>query len=314
MSFDAAKYIAGPAIITWGAAASRYTAYTKSDIAVRMSRETWDVVTSMHGTIDRRAKSLPIAEVSFTPAGCLDTAAALWPYDAGDVGKSIFPTTDETLVIHSLGGIKYTFARAAMIKMPNLKLAASDTALGEVTFLCLVKNNTAPTAADAFVKIETAAFSDTSFDETNILSPGYTAALGARSTPYNAMESIDGFTVEFETDIRRDMIDRYGVISARLTSLAARATFAPTGLTEAQLATLLAFDGASALVPGQSLAGANENLVISGTGLTVTLYDVGIQAQDLAFGDAPRMGQLAFVGRRTWTAGAADPLFLITIA
>jgi hypothetical protein len=308
--FNPVNFIAGPAIITWNS----YTYYSRGDIRVAFRRETWDVATSMHGRVDSRLRSLS-AEVSFQPVGMLDTAAKYWPYVAGDIGKSIFAASDKPLIIQTLEGRKYTLPRAAISRMPSLKLTAADTLIqGDLTFLCLLKTSTEITTADSILKVEANAFSDTSFDETKIDSAGYTAALGARSSPYTAMESLDGFTIDFGMTLREDRVDRYGLVAARLTSLAAAARFTPVGLTEAEWDALVIPDGASALVPGQSVAAAAENLVISGTGLSVTLAKAGIVNHALAFGEAPRLGEIQFACQRSWTAGVADALWTITIS
>lgn len=303
VQFDPAKLIAGPAIVTYNGV----TWYSKDDIAVRIVRETWDVATSRHGRIDQRMKSIS-AEITFTPSGQVDQIAGLLPYGPDDIGANIFPTVDLPLVIHSIAGTKYTFARAAQIGLPSLTLAATNTALGAVTFLCLLKSNTAPTTDDSFLKIEAAAFSDATFDETEILSPGYTASYGVSFT---ALESQDGFSIEFGMDIVRDYVDRIGLVGARLKSLTAAARFKPTGITEAEYHTLCVHDGTGALVPGESLAKADTDLVITGTGLAVTIYKAGLATDALAFGDANRLGELVFTSRRSWTAGAADPLWAI---
>jgi hypothetical protein len=310
MQFNPVNFIAGPAVITFDS----QTYYTKGDIAVRNVRETFDVNASMHGLIDRRQKSLS-AEVSFTPVGQIENISKYFPYAVGDIGKSIFASTDKPLVIHTLAGTKYTYARAALIKMPTLKCAATDTFFGEMTFLCILQSNVDPATADAFLKVESTAFSEATFDETKISSPGYTAAYG--ETPYNALEALDGFAVEISVDIIRDYVDRFGCVGARLKSLAASAKFTPIGLTEAQWATLLALDGASAVIPGQSLAKADTDLVITGgatpTAVSLTIHKAGINAAALAFGDAARIGELEFVSKRTWTAGAANPLFTFAV-
>jgi hypothetical protein len=268
----------------------------------------------MHGLIDRRQKSLS-AEVSFTPVGQIENISKYFPYAVGDIGKSIFAASDKSLVIHTLAGIKYTYARAALIKMPTLKCAATDTFFGDMTFLCILKSNVDPATADAFLNVETTAFSDATFDETKISSPGYTAAYGA--SPYDALEALDGFAVEISMEIIRDYVDRYGIVAARLKSLAASAKFTPVGLTEAQWATLMALDGASAIIPGQSVAKADTDLIITGgadPAVSLTIHNAGINAAALAFGDAARLGELEFASKRTWTAGAANPLFTFTVS
>ncbi len=311
MSFTPANFIAGPAIVTY----DTNIIYSKDDIAVNCKPETWDVITSRYGKIDTRAKSLS-AEISLTPCGQIQNLTNFFPYAFADIGKKIFPAVDVPLVIHSIDGTKYTFARAALIKMPPLKLAATDTFFGGMTYLCIRKSAADPAAADSFVKVESAAFTDTTFDETKIASPGYTAAYGA--APYAAMESLDGFMIDIGMDIIRDNVDRFGIVGARLKSLTASAKFTPIGLTEAEWATLVALDGASTILPGQSFGKAGTDLVITGgttpLAISCTIHKCGIVNSGLNFGDKPRMTELEFTPKATWTAGAANPLWTFAVA
>jgi hypothetical protein len=122
------------------------------------------------------------------------------------------------------------------------------------------------------------------------------------------MESMDGFTFTPEMTVAEMAVDRFGVIAAKLTDLMASVRFRPVGLTGAQMLALGQYDGASAYLPGQRV-GTGTDLVISGTGLTVTLYSAGVSEDALNFGEEPRLGELVFVPKRTWTAGVADPLW-----
>jgi hypothetical protein len=308
MEFTPANFIAGPAIVTFDS----QTFSTKNDISVKIARETFDINSSRHGLIDKRLKSYAI-EISFQPVGQVENLTKYFPYDVSTIGSSIFSATDKPLVIQTLAGQAYTFARAAMIKMPTLKLSATDTMFGEMTFLCILKSATDFVTAGALLGIASSAFSNTTFDESKITTPGYTAAYG--SAPYATMESLDGFTVEIGMDITRDYVDRFGIVGARLKSLSATAKFTPIGLTEAQWATLVALDGANVVIPGQSVAKSDTDLVITGgssPAVSITLHKAGILNSGLAFGDAPRLQELEFVCKRTWSSGTADPLFTFT--
>ncbi len=310
MPFTPANFIAGPAIVTHNG----QTYYSKGDISVRIARETFDVSASMHGLIDKRVKSVAL-EVSFQPVGQIEALTKYFPYSVASIGASIFPAVDLPLVIQTLAGQAYTAPRAAIIKMPTLKLAATDTFFGEMTFLCILKSATDFTTDDSFLKIAATAFSNASFDETKIASPGYTAAWG--TAPYDAMEALDGFSVEIGMDIIRDYVDRFGIVGARLKSLSASAKFTPVGLTEAQWHTLVALEGADAIIPGQSVAKAGTDLVISGgtspLAPSLTIHKAGIVNMGLEFGDKPRLAELEFASQRSWTAGVADPLFTFDI-
>jgi hypothetical protein len=303
---DPTKVIAGPAIVTFDS----YTWYTQGDVTIRFRRETWDVKSAIGGTIDKRLKSVS-AEVSFTPVGEIENLAKSYPYAPGDCGKSIFSATDKPLVVHSIAGQKYTFPRAAVSKMPSLRLGAGTTAFGDMTFMCLRKSTTDWTTADSLLKIEAAAFSDTGFEESLVLSSAFTAAYGAGFT---AVEAQDGFTIDFALDLIEDRVDRWGLVNARLRSIAVSAKFKPTGMTEAEWDSLVLPDDTGVVVPGQSLAKAATDLVITGTGLTVTIYKAGIADHELAFGEPQRLGELAFVSKTTWTVGVADPLWLMAVA
>ncbi len=311
MQFNPVNFIAGPAIITFDG----QSFFSKGDIVVKNTREIFDVNSSMHGLIDKREKSIS-AEVSFTPVGEVEALTKYFPYTVAEIGKSIFPATDKPLVIQTLAGTKFTYARAALIKMPSLKLAATDTFFGDMTFLCLRKSDVDPATADAFLKVEATALSDATFDQTKITSPGYIAAYGL--TPYNAIESHDGFAVEIGMDIIRDYVDRFGCVSARLKSLSASAKFTPSGMTEANFAALLALDGTSAIIPGQSVARAGTDLVITGgttpLAISITIHKAGIVNAGLAFGEPQRLGELEFVSKRTWQTGVADPLYTFAVA
>jgi hypothetical protein len=306
--FAPANYIAGPAVITFDS----YTYFTKGDIQVRALLETFDVRTSLHGKIDERLKSRAY-EIRFTPCGEVETVAKYFPYGAAQIGASIFAASDKTVQIDTLAGQRWTFSRCAINKMPGLRLSAGDTAYTEMSILCLLKTSTEPTTDAAFAAVAAQAFSHAEFDETKITSPGYTAAWG--TSPYDVMESVDGFTFEVNMGLRMDNVDRYGLVNVRLTSLEPSVRFTPAGLTESQWDALVIPDGASAVVPGQSLAKAGTDLVISkGAGyLKLTIADAGIKDHALAFGEAPRLGELTFSNKRTWTAGVANEPFVVEI-
>lgn len=313
--FNRVNFIKGPAIFTFDS----QVWYAEGDIAEEAVLETWQPATSMHGKIDVRLKSRAY-KISFKPAGMVTAAILLKAYPStlaavGSIGKSIFAATDKAGVIQTLAGQKHTYANCALSKMPGLKLSAGASVWdGNIEFLCLLKLSTEPSTEDSFVALAAQAFSDTTFDETAILSGRYTAAYGA--SPYDAMDSVDGFTFTPSAEIKMDSVDRYGLVDARLAGLTAEVKFTPAGLTEAQLDALVIPDGASAVLPGQSLAKADTDLVVSaGSNFPqLSLYKAGVEAHGYKHGEAPTLAELTFVSKRTWTAGVANELFLAEIA
>src|ERR1035437_9578876 len=109
MNFVPANFIAGPAIVTFDA----QTFSTKNDITVKVARETFKVNSSRHGQIDERLKSYAL-EISFDPVGEVEALANYFPSGLADIGASICPAVDKPLVIQTLAGQAYTFARAAL--------------------------------------------------------------------------------------------------------------------------------------------------------------------------------------------------------
>jgi hypothetical protein len=311
-AFNELEHIAGPAIVTFDS----QVWYSEGDIDVDIQQSTWEPSTSRFGNLGPRIKSLPVGKVSFKPSGMVTSglAAKAFPYGLGDVGKSIFGASDKTLAIQTLAGKLYTFQKAALMQVPGLVLAADKTAWdGTIAFMVITKTNTAPTTAGSFLAITTVAFADVSFDDSKVLSPGYTAAYGASFT---AIESLDGFRVECPIRISEKSVNSFGVIGAYLTGIGpARCRFTPAGMTEANWLTLANAEGASVRMPGVPVGSGSTDLVISGTGLTVTLNKAGIDASKLAFGtDKERLGEVVFETRAVFAAGVPGSLVTIAVA
>jgi hypothetical protein len=311
--FNAANHIGGPAIVTFDSGIW----YTEGDIDVDIVQEKWDVSTALFGVIDRRVKSLPVATVSFKPDGQVTSGRVgkAFPYTLNSIGKSVFGASDKTLVINTLAGQKYTFAKAGLIASPTLRLSAVTTAFdGNIQFLCVHKSNADVLVADNFLKIEAQAFSDVSFDQSKVITPGFTAAYGG--SPFDAMESLDGFRIEQPLSVIRKEVDRLGVIDAYLASMGpAACRFTPAGMTEANWKTLTHLDGASLLLPGVSAGAGSTDLVITGTGLSVTLAKCNVSESKLAFGTSKeRLGELVFIARNVFTVGVPGAMLTITVS
>jgi hypothetical protein len=312
-TFNEVNHIRGPAIVTFDS----QVWYSDGDIDVDIQQATWDVSTSRFGIIDKRVKSLPVAKVSFKPSGMLTSglAAKAFPYTLASVGQSIFGATDKPLTIQTLAGQLYTFGKAAVTGSPALYLGADKCVFdGTLQFMCINKTSVDPTTADAFLDITATAFADVSFDETKVISPGFSAAYGL--TPYDVMESLDGFRIELPIQTAEQSVNRFGVIGAMLTSIGpATCKFTPAGMTEANWISLVNLDGANVRLPGASSASGATNLVISGTGLTVTLTKAGCVSSRIGFGAAKeRLGELTFFNRAVFTAGVPGSLLTIAVS
>ena len=300
----------GPAIVIFNGLAY----YFKGGIKRSLKRSTFDVESDAAGFSDRRLKST-VVEISGTPAGQLTTDAAfgkMFPYAVTDIGKSVFGNADAPLVIHTKAGQTITYARAAITKLPGLRLKPTDTLFGDITFTCLGKGAVQPTTAGSFNAIAAAAFADTTFDGDSIKTARYRVAWGG--APYDAMGSKAGFEIDIAMDLQSVEVDDFGVVDMVLKSMVATAKFAPSSLTEDQVNTLLGIQDADVVLPGQSLTKANRDLVISSDVFSATLYKAGPVDGESTFGVGEhRHGDITWVSRRSWTAGAANPLWLFDV-
>jgi hypothetical protein len=214
-------------------------------------------------------------------------------------------------------GQTITYPRAAVSTIPKLRLKSTDTLFGEMTFTALDLPSVQPNTAGAWQVLSDAVFADTSFDETAIITDSYTASFG--NAPYNAIGSMSGFEVEVAMETERIIADDFGLTDMILKSLTATAKFTPSNLTEAQVYALLANQGSGYVFPGQSIARGNTNLVIAGSGngartLTVTLNNAGPKQAGFIYSSTKhRFDAVEFTTRRTWTSGAANPLFTLSV-
>lgn len=309
--------IQGPAYITHGGV----TLFTQQDVTVTPNIASWNPASS-YGPLGERFISRSYT-ITATPVGQLNAtlieylyAAHLAPGDA--VGHSIIPLSNDALVINSIAEMKkYTYHRAGLSRPPNLVLSPAATAFGPAEWTALIDGGVQPENAAAYkTNEEVLASVATSFEESEIVTDIYSAALGARSSPFNAMGSMDGFTLEFPFNLAPVTAGDVGVADIFLAGLSLAARFIPSNLSEANLDTLLAVQNTGAVLPGQSFAKASEDLVITGTqsGWVFTAKQVGAKEDS---GRIYQTGQhrhrgLVFAHRRVWTAGVEVAQFAYT--
>ena len=317
--------IVGPAIATWNGK----TYYYKNGLKVVFKRETFSIETDFDGKIDERAKS-QMTEVSGQPVGKISSPTDCFPYTVASIGQTVFNNPSVSsganlplVIVTKFGGTSnlgqtITYPRAAMTKLSQMKLHATETWLGEHTFTCLGDPTVQPNTSGAWETIASATFADTSFDETKIVTDIYSAAWG--SSPYNAMGSMAGWEIDIAAGFNTITADDYGIVDMILKELTATARFVPSNLTQANASALLSFQGAGYIFPGQSLAKSNTDLVIAGSGnngvtLTATIKNAGPKDGGFMYDTKNhRLTAVSFTSKRTWTAGAANALFTLAAA
>lgn len=289
--------IAGPAIVQFNS----QTYYTEGDVTVSLRRDTFNVATALHGTIDTRLSG-QMVEITFKPVGALDTVAKYLAHAATAVGTLLVnQASPKTVVVWGKDGVKQTWHSGFISRLPEFTLSATKTAIGAITLTCLGDPTKSLTDAAAWNTTASAALSDTSFDETKIVTPAYTAALGS---VFTGLAAQDGFTFQPSLSVSMKRVDNYGPVNAMITDLVYAVRFTPVGLTEAELWAACNLQGTSAVVPGASLSTSND-LVISAGAVSFTLAKAGIASALTQYGLEPlRLGEVAFVNRKTFSSGA----------
>ena len=295
--------IQGPAIATF----QGVHLYFRESITVTPQVQTFMVGTDFHGDIDERLTSLSY-QITGTPCGAMNEDQLNVLLAEPVVGASIFASGNDSLVIHSLAGDKFTWHRVGITAIPQLRLRPTETLLGPVTWTAIGKAATQPTDAAYFRTLASQSFSNTSFEESEILTARYQAAFG--STPYDAMSSLNGFTVDFTLGTTPINADDFGIVDIIVNSAMAKASFAPANLTQAQVDTLCRLQNTGAMLPGQSFAKAGTDLVISSDVFQITLSKCGpkMGGQRFAVG-SHRHDVIEWTTKRTFTSGVKNALW-----
>ena len=305
MAVSRSSILRGPAVVIFGGS----TFYTKDDIQLDLSLGTFDVPTSMFGKVDERVSSRA-TKVRFTPAGEWEALSVLWPYGASNIGDSVFTSSDVPLVIQTRDGKRLTLSAAAVTSMPDIVLSAGQTLVGPVEITGIGTDATEWTTDNSIITVASQAFSDTGFSSSAIKTQPYTAAWGG-SSPWSSFQSMDGFRVSFDLGLSEIVTDSDGLVDMTVRDLAVRCRCRPMGITEAQLVTALKLQG-TGNSRGRSLNSGSNSLVITGTGVSVTLTGAALKVGGMEFGTTtPRIGEVEFVATRTFSTGVANALFTL---
>ena len=311
MTIDRADIIRGPAIITF----KSQTFYTEGDITLTPNLSTFKINTAALGEVDERLDDI-ITDISFKPAGVWTAAqiAVLWPYANPTIGASVFGASDSDVTIQTIAGQLLTFKAGAITAMPDIVLSANKPMIGDVTITCIGANETAWTDDAKRASVSANAFSDTSFDPTQVFTIPYAAAWGG-DAPWSAIETEDGWTITHDLQLDDVGTDSNGLVDRSVRSVGVMAKCTPVGVSEAQLLALLKIQGAG-IQRGASLGSNANDLVIQGASTgdpKVTVANAAPKEAGFRFGATTlRAGEIGFVAITKITTGARVALYAYT--
>ena len=306
MSIDRATIIRGPAKVTFGG----QTFWSKGDITLKPTVSRFEVETSRFGRVDERFSDKSIV-VSFEPSGrfTTDLAAVLWPYFATDIGSSIYGATDSPLLINTVSGRQITVHNAAVSSMPDVNLGVGATIQGDVEFTGLLVNEADPSDANSYYTSAAVSYpGDTGFNTAEILTLAYNSAWGA-VTPFDDFNTEEGWVLSFDLTMRNELVDGLGTVDMTLQELQVTATSIPVGPT---VEDMLAKQGINATALGSSVQANSDDLIITGSGVYVAVYNAALVENDIVYGnDRKTIGSTDWIATRTVTLGVADQLAFI---
>ena len=311
--------ITGPAVVVFNGV----TYYFQDGLRGSLKRNTENIVVDNFGAIAEIARDF-VVEFTGKPAGRLnaDYLEAMFPDARNQHGSSVFGATDLPLVIwalHPFNGSdlnKVTWQRGSISKSPGIMLTATRGQIisGEITFTALMASDFDLTAPDAWYSAVNAAFTGELLDPDEIRYGRYTAALGVRASPYDAMLAVDGFELEATFATKDIAVDNFGIIDRvyDASSYIATCKFKPANLLKAEVDTLIQVQDTTALLPGDVIGGNNEDLVISSDAFVVTLKNCGaMSSEDLYQTGVLQRGEVMFANamHRTGSGSGAtiDP-------
>lgn len=304
MAIRRTSIIRGPGTVVYGGKAF----FDASGISAEIESATSEIPSSISGSI-ATIKTDQTGKIRFTPCGQLaaDLLALLYPYGSPTVGSSVCGSADRPLVVHSLAGTKVSFVNAVLSKMPEIFLSPIRTAFGSAEFSAALGLAKAPGDADAFYKVEQAAYDSGAPDPTGITGVQYAGTFGDLSIP----DTLEGWTITPEVAMEPVTVDSVGTIDWTIAGVSCTATCTPVGLTEAEILAALPVSGARG-----SMIGGESDLVVSGAGgLKVTLMNASLVRGPLQWGTSTlRAGELGFTAHRSFADGVPGPVFSVEMA
>ncbi len=292
-----ASIIVGPGRLIRGAG----SVHVREPFTLNLQKSTFPVLVQGRGQVSVRSEDLIVAG-TFTPDGRWNAAtrALLWPHLNPTFGSDPFGAADTPTTIHDTNSHLHTIIASAITQMPSLVLSASQTMIGSTGLTGIRGSGLAYGALASYYTVATSGgtFDDSGFVPSEIKVQNYTGAWSGVSG-FSSIQTLAGWTVDFETDIAFIKIEEGGTTRASIQRVAAMAKCTPVGLTAADVLTAYADTarGASVHQGDLTITGADGATI-------VTLKNAGLVSAGFGFGtDLVRDGELAFVSAATYTSG-----------
>ena len=276
--------------------------YMKKGLTVTDEPVGWDTE-SQWGPTGKRHKARAL-KVAGTPEG--EVTAGFLDYMFANFLTTGRQNLGKTIVGHTIGiydldtADSYTLNNAGLFKPCDIMLGPGSTLWGEAQWIGIGDITKQPSDAAFLATIGALGTPDTSRDESKIVTDIYKAALGSRTSPFDAMGSMNGFKISVGQNNKLFECGDVGYGDCKCLSVSLGASFIPSNLTAAQFLALRTIQDTAATLPGQEYAHAGEDLVITGTqvGWVFTLKQMGVEKASQFYGaDDYRNKEVTLVNR-----------------
>lgn len=287
------------------------TIFPKGEVVITPMTKKASLSDATHGTVDPSIVTAREFRITLRPSGQFsDEAVAMLLAPLGlAINASLIGDTDMPLAINTLSGTKYTFLNAAITKVPSLTGKAGETVWGAMEWMAVIANDSDPSTAASYYTIGANAFpGESDFDPDAHPTLALTAAWGD-TAPWDSFLAEQGWTLTpsiVATPIPGG--DGIGICDYRLADAACIAQATPMGVTSAQ---------ALAAMPASGSLGARrtgQDLVLTATGLFISMKNAVIDEGDLGMGDRNLVGPCTWTARRKWVTGVMQPLLVVAEA
>jgi hypothetical protein len=303
MSIARTALTGGPG--TLGFAGSSF--HAKEDTAIDYFHDTEEIVSQVLGVVDEVSINRGV-RMSWTPFGLYDLTllAVLYPHIAVQVGASVFGSADVPAVFAGVNGDAVTITAAAVTKMPSLYLGPTKDLYGAMEILGVVGSGLDPEGANSFYTLLTAqSYTPVAIDKTKYKRQRYSAAWGSVSG-FTAFQAQDYW--EITPAVKYQKMPVQGLdVDYWVKTVQFMAKCKPIGMTMVQGSNALQFQG-SGNPNGELLGKTIGDLVITGSGVSVTLKNAALKSAGFEFGGVKlRQGEYGWVSTQPGSSGANTP-------
>lgn len=293
-TIDRTTLVQGPGHIEFPTAQLLYC----NNITAVVERSTFSRVVGGFGRIGAPNKVDEIIRVTCTPAGQLTAliAAFLWPYGSTAVNASIFGAADVAISVWSKAGVKLTLTAAAITRMPSITMGAAGIQMGQFEITGILGKSSARTAANGLYTIASSSFTGYPTASQFVMLP--VSAAWNSGTPV----AKNGWTVEFDLNLKREVYTDVGTFDFRFMSCEARARCRPIAYAETQ------WDNLKLQSTGAAIGGSRtvSDLVLTqdAGGLVVTLKNAELSEVPFQFSENDdRVGDCLWTATRDLASG-----------